>query len=256
MSSLKESFLKLFSKRSLYEIGLSGTKEEFDVALNKPIKEKVFSYHYNEVNKFLPLIKGADKGFDEGRPENLRRIIDVIVKQEEVNGYHSGIITLCGKNAEQIKKRLETLTESARILVLNACLQYVLDVESRIGEPKDKINNRLASAKALVEAGADIHDDNEKALRAAVNRGYLDVVKYLYEKGADFKEAIYAAEFEGRGATEKLKICQKHLTGIDPDANPKTTELLTQLRQQVKDLTERVARLTPQPAAKPGNPAP
>ena len=41
--------------------------------------------------------------------------------------------------------------------------------------------------KMLVENGADIHANNDAALRHAAYRGHLEVVKYLVEKGADIR---------------------------------------------------------------------
>ena len=43
----------------------------------------------------------------------------------------------------------------------------------------------LARVKLLVEAGADIHAKDDRALRLASNYGHLEVVKYLVGCGAN-----------------------------------------------------------------------
>ena len=43
----------------------------------------------------------------------------------------------------------------------------------------------LEIVKYLVKHGADIHTQNDYALRYATEKGYLDIVKYLVENGAD-----------------------------------------------------------------------
>jgi ankyrin repeat protein len=43
----------------------------------------------------------------------------------------------------------------------------------------------VGAVKKLLKEGADIHDDNDNALRWACNNGHLEVVKLLLENGAD-----------------------------------------------------------------------
>ena len=43
----------------------------------------------------------------------------------------------------------------------------------------------LSSVKYLIEMGADVHADDDYALRWAAEYGHLDVVRYLIERGAD-----------------------------------------------------------------------
>ena len=46
---------------------------------------------------------------------------------------------------------------------------------------KSAANGNLGEVKCLVESGADIHSEDDLALRFAASRGRLDVVKYLCE---------------------------------------------------------------------------
>ena len=50
-------------------------------------------------------------------------------------------------------------------------------------------NRNLPLMKYLVEQGANIHYNNDEALRWASNNGYLEVVKYLVEQGVDIHAA-------------------------------------------------------------------
>jgi ankyrin repeat protein len=43
----------------------------------------------------------------------------------------------------------------------------------------------LETAKKMVESGADIHAENDYALRWAASYGHLDVVMFLVQSGAD-----------------------------------------------------------------------
>ena len=45
--------------------------------------------------------------------------------------------------------------------------------------------SNVETIKMLIEAGAEVHADDDCALRHSANNGHLEVVKYLIEKGAD-----------------------------------------------------------------------
>ena len=50
---------------------------------------------------------------------------------------------------------------------------------------KSAINGNLEEVRSLVERGADIHAENDYALKSSAVNGHLDVVKYLVERGAN-----------------------------------------------------------------------
>jgi hypothetical protein len=60
---------------------------------------------------------------------------------------------------------------------------------------KRKISFRLI--KKLVQEGADIHADNDCALRFASESGHFDIVKYLVEKGASGTSYVTKKHKEG-----------------------------------------------------------
>ena len=68
-------------------------------------------------------------------------------------------------------------------------------------------NGRMEMVKYLVELGADIHAENEYALRWSAKHGHLEIVKYLVELGAE----------EGRPNKKKLAEDESTDEGYDVD---------------------------------------
>jgi ankyrin repeat protein len=56
------------------------------------------------------------------------------------------------------------------------------------------VNGHIDIVRFLVENGADIHANNDLALRWAAEYGHLDVVRYLVENGAD---TLYLLDIKG-----------------------------------------------------------
>ena len=50
---------------------------------------------------------------------------------------------------------------------------------------KSAINGNLEEVRSLVERGANIHAQDDEALKSSAAKGHLNVVKYLLERGAD-----------------------------------------------------------------------
>ena len=48
---------------------------------------------------------------------------------------------------------------------------------------KAAVNNQLDELKILLSQGADIHNDNDNALRWSAWKGHLEVVKFLIAQG-------------------------------------------------------------------------
>ena len=76
-------------------------------------------------------------------------------------------------------------------------------------------NGHLEVVKYLVEQGADVHADDDCALRWAASSGHLKVVEYLVEQGADIHaeddEALRWAANNGHfGVVEFLKSCTEN----------------------------------------------
>ena len=85
-------------------------------------------------------------------------------------------------------------------------------------------NGHLETVKYLVENGADIHANDESTLHYASYYGYLEVVKYLVENGADIhinnEEALRYASENG-----KLDVV-KYLVNLGADIHVNNDEAL------------------------------
>ncbi|AYV85138.1 MAG: repeat protein [Satyrvirus sp.] len=70
------------------------------------------------------------------------------------------------------------------------------------------VNNHLEIVKYVIEKGADIHAENDQALRKASRNGHLEIVKLLIEKGANIHAvndgALHGASFNGHLEIVKL----------------------------------------------------
>jgi ankyrin repeat protein len=80
-------------------------------------------------------------------------------------------------------------------------------------------SGHLDVVKFLVENDADIHAYNDLALRWAAGSGHLDVVKFLVEKGADIHaDNDYALRWTaGKGHLEVVKFLVKNGADIHAD---------------------------------------
>jgi ankyrin repeat protein len=85
--------------------------------------------------------------------------------------------------------KLETRALLARHIhapVFDFCVtRYLWDIDSDFQVAAE--NGRLDTVKYLSSIGADVHADDDYAIRWAVGNGYLDTVKYLVSIGADAK---------------------------------------------------------------------
>jgi ankyrin repeat protein len=77
----------------------------------------------------------------------------------------------------------------------------------------------LIKVKHLIEQGADIHADNDWALRLSAANGHLEVVKYLVEHGADIHSYKYQAlrYSAGNGHLEVIKYLIEQGANIHAD---------------------------------------
>ena len=69
---------------------------------------------------------------------------------------------------------------------MNASNKYSDDPMYRATAWVPRRPTQIRLVKLLVEGGADIHRNNSKAFRNAVEAGDTEVVKYLIEKGVNF----------------------------------------------------------------------
>jgi ankyrin repeat protein len=69
--------------------------------------------------------------------------------------------------------------------------QYLWDIDSDFKEAAE--NGRLDTVKYLISMGANVHANDDYALRWAVGNGHLDTVKYLVSIGADAHACRFSA---------------------------------------------------------------
>ena len=90
------------------------------------------------------------------------------------------------------KWRANMIILGARYDLLNVdTFKYLIECGADIHADEDYAlrwsaqNGHLAIVKFLVKAGADIHACNNYALRLSAIHGHLDIIKFLVECGAD-----------------------------------------------------------------------
>ena len=102
-------------------------------------------------------------------------------------------------------------------------------------------NNDLESIKDLVEQGANLHTENEEALRCAAEKGHLEVVKYLIDLHASEDGALrWAAEY---GQLEVVKYLLEHGADSDTLAEYFLNNLLMLYDLHIKKITPRLSSL-------------
>lgn len=90
------------------------------------------------------------------------------------------------------KVKLKYIGEWKNVEVMKYLIKHGADVhaDNDYAIRYSAINGYLEVVKYLIEHGADVHADNDFALRCSVEMGNLEVVKYLLEQGADVHAAI------------------------------------------------------------------
>jgi hypothetical protein len=220
--------------------------------------ETIFYRGYNgtveEVAAARPdfyLAKGALKAFTEGRPENFQTILAASTlsakglitfgKDTLWNLYYDDPNTFAALSAEKLQLMTAKMSEAQSQTFFLQLIQSALGYTSN--------SPILLMAGGLIKA--DIVDKNElnQSLSNACYHGATALVTVLHAKGADFNEILFDAKLAGNTAfSTKIEAYQEKLTGKPID---KTQALLTELQQQIQDLTAKVESLSPTPAAAP-----
>ena len=100
-------------------------------------------------------------------------------------------------------------------------------------------NGNLKIIKYLVEQGADIHADNDYALRLASSYGKLEIIKYLVEKGSNIYMNNNSA-LRRASQSNQLEIIQYFLFYCEMEINQKTKNwLIEKNKKEVLQLIEK-----------------
>ncbi len=230
----KMSYRKM--KKSYFNIGYQGTPADMTDLMTKDTS--YFNDHF--------FLGGIEKAFNEGRTDNLKALLTGALIKSDVTGTHmdsdlhgrQGLMVfefLEGRTAQQLQKLLAVVPEKDRQALL----------QNQLGDVRT-----VKDTQALLDAGADIHANNEQALVDTVSRietsrwlakdglGEYGTIlenhamkrvsrknlkqeeaklKFLYEKGADFDKAI-AAE-KSAYYVDELKQAQHQLQSPPPEKN-------------------------------------
>jgi hypothetical protein len=243
---MKKLFNGLFDKAALSlktndEIGYGGTAEQVAAAVQN-----------------MELAKGALKAFTEGRPENLQTVLtNPILLQKGFPKYGElSLSDLCyaekpvfaALSAEQIQTMTAKMPEAQgqefliRLIAVN--LRHIA-------------NNSpfFAAACSLINTDSADKIELDRLLAQACNSGATAAVTILLNKGVLLENALFEARINGwESSVERVQIYQERLTGNTAN---KTQTLLTELKQQIQDLTVKIDRLSPvaaPPAAKLSEP--
>ena len=145
--------------------------------------------------KVFALMRAADKGHLE-----MVKLLWEYVDNNTMNDTWYGT-----NNVSSIFRRA---AEQGHLEILKFlwCQHILLDFINKafIGAAK---NNHQTTVEYLIDKEADIHADNDQALRLTAGRGYVKIVKYLLEKGANIN-VLYDALKEA-GEKGRLVIVKK-----------------------------------------------
>jgi hypothetical protein len=157
------------------------------------------------------------------------------------------------RRLQTVKYVRESLNESTMNLSKKIREQ---DFENMSQEEKDRILTVVSiygyanTVKKLLDAGADVHTDNDIALRLASRYGHLEVVKILLDAGADVhakdNEALRWAKYKGH--TEIVELLKQYMKtnesfksikdydDEDDIANYSAKHRLENIKEEVKDV--------------------
>ena len=158
-------------------------------------------------------------------PEELIREIQYYLADRDLGSFQlaSRRLNLAISEAEKLYRRYHhrDLIDLARIGDLTG-VRYLVeyrgaDIQMDAALRRASENGYLEVVKYLVEQGADIHSDNDYPLRAAASYGHLAVVNYLVENEANeiLDEVLILAALNGQLEIVKYLVEQ----GADIHAN-------------------------------------
>lgn len=234
-------------KQKNIEFGRSKPADEFFKAFTKAADSRFWDNYSVKAND---LVNGAIKAFHEGHPENFQALLKNF-RAIKFRGTYNGYVTA------YVARKLNTLLdnssdkqadiESALAKASPADKQVILNValNSAVWE---RYSNNDDKALALLACGADPNGKtNSKPgsiLAGAVHYRSPDVVKALYERGANFETArVYIGDDEA--AASRLKFYQQTLTGVTAGGQPAPdADKIARLERKIDILTAAVQELT------------
>ena len=228
--------MSVLKRKDYFEIGKTGTADEFLHAFKKRMKGASYEAMDDGTNK---LRRGALEAFLEGRPENIQAIL---LNAEDLDQPNLAAHTLLDI-AEASDNKLHAIMLSLEGLYgaqKEACLSKAL---------QNAIRNHVGDEDfyaLLLQAGADPNGGSSNShgttLFVAVDKGSPATVKLLHEHGASFDVAISWAEkrAQSKELLDRLNYYKENIEGRPDDLIEIRQETLDLLMDQVRELTERV----------------
>jgi ankyrin repeat protein len=194
----------------------------------------------NEVDKFINVFK--ELGLDPNSDRTLQKTVSglELIEFEEAQEYFdipydSGEIDIFNiENPEDLYESFQSgsvLDKLGQELINAAAkgaletVKLLLENGANVHAENDRalhlasINGYVKIVKMLLEAGANVHAENDAALREAFSRGHVEIVKLLLENGADVHaDNDYALQWASRnGYVEVVKILLENGADIHAD---------------------------------------
>ncbi len=112
---------------------------------------------------------------------------DIINKYRNDKTWSEYYIDLRRINKNNKQQRLYDASDNGRLDLVMVALNQGANIHAQDERALRRAaeNGHLDVVKYLVEKGANIHAQDERALRWAALNGHLDVVKYIIEKGSN-----------------------------------------------------------------------
>lgn len=200
-----------------------------------------------------------------GTTRDIKQYLDTVPRYEE----HDKIISLCNgaMSALRDQNRVEALqaVESHMFfhemyMIFSTDFKTITEDELNLlykDMPEEIRQERLDTllvncdstplVKALINAGADPNVNHQHVLRNAAADSKVNLVTFLHAQGADFDAAILHESQNGQQSTvRRLQSFQKTLTGEMSDYSPSALKRISELQENVGDLTQKYKKLEQQ----------
>lgn len=242
--SLQKIFGKLLKKdapktpaaSAAYTAGRNGTSDD--------IGQKMKTTYRDEDQ--ADLVKGAIDATLAGNTSNLHEIFRIEHKQKlskpQFIKHALMQMTVHEKGTDILNMALAGVTTAQRQDHLDSYLVQCCNRHASYS------GYALKVAEFLVQAGARADGKNSRALYKACENRHEGLIDLLQKNGADFNAAIVEAGLENDYSPAKnmqlVRLYRQKFTGIPADSQEQTAQMLTEMREQIRDLTQKVDQLS------------
>lgn len=242
--SLQKAFSKLFKKDAPKTPAPSAAYTAGRHGASGDIAQKMKTLFRDEDQ--VELIKGAIDAALAGNTSNLHEIFRVENKEKLSKPQfikHALIhMTVHEKGTDILNMALAGVTTAQRQDHLDSYLIQCCNRHASYSGYAPKV------AGFLLQAGARADGKNSRALYKACENRHETLIDLLHKNGADFNAAIVEAGLENDYSPAKnmqlVRLYRQKFTGIPADSQEQTAQMLTEMREQIRDLTQKVDQLS------------